>query len=86
MITTDEALAARGQASEPPAAGVNDPMDAFAAQLDLGFQAANETLLGAATAWNAAFRAYIDGVDAARRIFGGLLLDWHQRLFLRPDR
>ena len=66
--------------------GAKDPMETAAAQLDLGFQAANATMLAAATAWHAAFRANIESAEAARRIFGGLLLDWHQRFFLRPGR
>jgi hypothetical protein len=84
-------MTARGAMStrplqQPPEAGVNNPMETFAAQLDLGFHAANETLLGTATAWNAVFRAYIDSADAARRAFGGLLIDWQQQVFPRPDR
>ncbi len=62
---------------QPPEAGARDPMEAFAAQLDLGFRAANETLLGTARAWDAVFKACIDAADASRRIFGGLLVDWH---------
>lgn len=71
---------------QPPVAAARDPMEAFAAQLDLGFRAANETLLTTARAWDVVFKACIDTADASRRIFGGLLVDWHQRFFPRPDR
>lgn len=69
-----------------PEAGAQDPMDALAAQLDLGFRAANETMLGTAAAWNAVFRAYMDSAEVARRALGGLLIDWHQRFLPRLDR
>jgi hypothetical protein len=61
-------------------------MEAFAAQLDVGLKAANETVVGTVTAWSAVFRAYLDTATAARQLFGGLLIDWHQRLFAPPSR
>jgi hypothetical protein len=65
-------------------AGVDGPMDAFAALFDFGLQAANETVVGTAKTWDWLLRAYIDTCDATRQIFGGLLVDWHQR-FLNPS-
>ena len=73
-----------GNLRPPPAAGGHDAMDALAALFDLGFQAANETVLGTAKTWDAVFRAYVDTCDASRQIFGGLLVDWHQRFLIPP--
>ncbi|MGO8919486.1 MAG: hypothetical protein ACLQJR_26595 [Stellaceae bacterium] len=76
----------RTKTSPSPAASVKDPLETFVAQLDFGFRAANETVIGTTKAWSAVFRAYIDTATAARQLFGGLLFDWHQRFFVRPDR
>jgi len=64
---------------------MNDPAEAFAAQVDLALRSANAMLLDSATAWHAVFKAYADTFDAARRTFGGLLVDWHEG-FLSPPR
>jgi hypothetical protein len=69
-----------------PADGPRYPAEAFAAQLDVGLRAANETVVVAVTAWSAVFRAYVDTAKVARELFGGLLIDWHQRLFAPPGR
>jgi hypothetical protein len=73
-----------GTPRSPPAAGVDDPMGAFAALFDIGLRAANETVVGTAKTRDSVFRAYIGTCDAARQIISSLLVDWHQR-FLNPS-
>ena len=63
-----------------------DPTDALAAQFDSALRAANATLVGSAEAWHAMFRAYVEVSEAARHAFGGMLIDWHQRLLGRVNR
>lgn len=66
-----------------PAAHPPDPMETFAAQVDLALRAANDTLLGSAQAWHAVARTYAELLEAGGRAYGGLLIDWHQRLLGR---
>jgi hypothetical protein len=65
---------------------MNDPAEAFAAQVDLSLRWANDLLLDSAKTWHAVFKAQVDTCDAARRSFGGLLVDWHEGFFHAPRR
>ena len=73
---------AADEAAMPLSTGVPDPLEAFAAQLDLAMRAGNVGFFEAAQAWHALAKIQVELIETAGRAFGGLLLDWHGR-FLR---
>jgi hypothetical protein len=71
---------------ERPSAANKEPLEALSEQYERAVRVANESLVDSAVVWNAVFRAYAGVFEAARRTYGGMLIDWHQKVLGPPAR